>query len=173
MPAVWLVVGVTVLDSLRPTGPLAASPAARGPGCCHSGLVTSSALLLAAAAIHLGFQLTVSLVVYPALADAPEDRWDRTHDAHSRRITPVVIVVYGLLVAACAWAVLDGPDFWTTVSVAAAAVAGLLTAFGAAPVHGRLGKGRSRALLGRLLRIDRGRTAAAVLCAVAAFLAAS
>ena len=135
-------------------------------------MTTSALLLLAAAAVHLGFQLTVSLVVYPALADEPEDRWQRAHDAHSRRITPVVIVVYGLLVGACAWAILAGPDRWTLIAVVAAAVAGLLTALGAAPAHGRLGRGWSRELLDRLLWIDRGRTAAAVVCAVAAFLAA-
>ncbi|MEU8615032.1 hypothetical protein AB0C29_44310 [Actinoplanes sp. NPDC048791] len=129
-------------------------------------------ILLAAAALHLGFQLTVSLVVYPALADAPESAWREIHDAHSRRITPVVVVVYGLLVVACGWAVLAGPDAWTIVSVAAAAVAGLLTAFGAAPTHGRLGRGWSRELVHRLLLIDRGRAVAAVVCAVAAFLAA-
>ncbi len=131
-----------------------------------------SLTLLAAAALHLGFQLTVSLVVYPALADEPEDRWRRTHDAHSRRITPVVVVVYGLLGGACGWALLTGPDAWTVVAVAAAGVAALLTAFGAAPTHGRLGRGWSRELLVRLLRIDRARTAAAVVCAVAAFGAA-
>lgn len=135
-------------------------------------MTTSALLLLAAAAVHLGFQLTVSLVVYPALADEPEDRWSRAHDAHSRRITPVVVVVYGLLMVACAWAILAGPDRWTLVAVVAAAVAGLLTALGAAPTHGRLGRGRSRELLDRLLRIDRARTAAAVVGAVAAFLAA-
>jgi hypothetical protein len=129
-------------------------------------------ILLAAAALHLGFQLTVSMVVYPALADAPESAWREIHDAHSRRITPVVVIVYGLLVVACGWAVLAGPDGWTIVSVAAAAVAGLLTAFGAAPTHGRLGRGWSRELVHRLLLIDRGRTVAAVVCAVAAFLAA-
>ena len=135
-------------------------------------MTTSALLLLAAAAVHLGFQLTVSLVVYPALADEPEDRWQRAHDAHSRRITPVVIVVYGLLVGACAWAILAAPDRWTLIAVVAAAVAGLLTALGAAPAHGRLGRSWSRELLDRLLWIDRGRTAAAVVCAVAAFLAA-
>ena len=135
-------------------------------------MTTSALVLPAAAAVHLGFQLTVSLVVYPALADEPQDQWQRAHDAHSRRITPVVVLVYGLLVVACAWAILAGPDRWTVVAVVAAAVAGLLTALGAAPAHGRLGKGWSRELLDRLLWIDRGRTAAAVVCAVAALLAA-
>jgi hypothetical protein len=126
---------------------------------------------VAATALHLGFQLTVTLIVYPALADTPEDRWHEVHDAHSRRITPVVVVVYGLLVAACGWALLAGPDGWTVVSVAAAGVAGLLTAFGAAPAHGRLGAGRSQPLLDRLLLIDRARAVTAAVAFLAAVLA--
>ena len=133
---------------------------------------SSALVLLTASAVHLGFQLTVSVIVYPALADAPQARWPEVHEAHTRRITPVVVLVYGLLAVACGWAVLTGPDGWTTVSVAAAAVAGLLTAFGAAPAHGRLGRGWSRELLDRLLRIDRARAVAAAAGAVAAFLAA-
>ncbi|GAA3342872.1 hypothetical protein GCM10020358_39460 [Amorphoplanes nipponensis] len=131
----------------------------------------SALLLLAASALHLGFQLTVSLVVYPALADLDEGRWAAAHDAHSRRITPVVVLVYALLVVACGWAVLAGPDGWTIVALVAAATAGLLTAFGAAPAHGRLGRSWSRPLLHRLLHIDRARAVAAAVCAVAAFLA--
>ena len=76
-----------------------------------------------------------------------------------------------LLVTACGWALLTGPGVWTTTAVVAAAVTALLTAFGAAPAHGRLGRRRSRELLDRLLLIDRGRTVAAVVCTVAAFLA--
>jgi hypothetical protein len=129
-------------------------------------------ILLAAAALHLGFQLTVSFVVYPALADEPEPRWREVHQAHSRRITRVVVLAYGLLAVACGWALLSGPDGWTIVSVGAAAVAGLLTAFGAAPTHSRLGRGWSRPLLDRLLRLDRGRSVAAAVAAVAAYLAA-
>lgn len=116
--------------------------------------------------MHLGFQLTVSFVIYPALADAPE-----THNAHGRRITPVVVVVYGLLAGACGWAVLTEPHGWTIVSVVAAAVAALLTAFGAAPLHGRLGKQWSRPLVHRLLLIDRLRTVAAAVAVIAAIVA--
>jgi TRAP-type uncharacterized transport system fused permease subunit len=81
--------------------------------------VTSALILPAAAAVHLGFQLTVSFVVYPALADEPESRWRAVHDAHSRRITPVVVVVYGFLVVACGWTLVTGPDAWAVVAVAA------------------------------------------------------
>jgi hypothetical protein len=128
--------------------------------------------LLAASALHLGFQLTVSCIVYPALASEPESRWREAHDAHSRRITPVVVLVYGLLVVACGWTLATGPDRWSLVAVVAATVAGLLTALVAAPAHGRLGRAWSRSLLDRLLLVDRGRTVAAAVGALAAFLAA-
>src|SRR5690242_12010737 len=107
--------------------------------------------LLAATALHLGFQLTVSLLVYPALAEVPQDRWPERHAAHSRRITPLVVVVYGLLAGACAWTLLTGPRGWAIVAVSAAAAAALLTAFGAAPAHGRLGRGWSPEVITRLL----------------------
>ena len=134
--------------------------------------MTSDLLLLTASAIHLGFQLTVSGVVYPALAGEPADRWSGAHRNHSRRITPVVSVVYGFLAVACGWALLAGPDLWTAASVVAAAVAAVVTAGGAAPIHRRLGEGHSAVLIGRLLVVDRVRTAAAAVGALAALLAA-
>ena len=48
---------------------------------------------------HLGFQLTVDLVVYPALGEVPREAWFVAHDRHSRRITPVVALIYPPLVA--------------------------------------------------------------------------
>lgn len=83
----------------------------------------------------------------------------------------MVVLIYGLLAGACGWALLAGPEGWTIVSVLAAAGAGLLTAFGAAPLHGRLGQAWSQPLLHRLLVVDRLRTVAAAVAAVAAILA--
>jgi len=83
----------------------------------------------------------------------------------------VVVLVYGLLAGACGWTLLAGPAGWTIVSVLAAAVAGLLTAFGAAPLHGRLAQAWSQRLLHRLLVVDRLRTVAAAVAVIAAVLA--
>ena len=132
----------------------------------------SDLVLLTAAAAHLGFQLAVSGVVYPALAREPAERWSEVHRAHSRRITPVVIAVYGLLAVGCGWALLSGPGFWTLIAVGASAFAALVTAAGAAPTHSRLGAGWNRPLIERLLVVDRLRTAGAAAGTVAAFLAA-
>ncbi len=60
-----------------------------------------------AAALHAGFQVTVSLLVYPVLLGSGED-WRRRHDAHSRAIVPLVAVTYGALLGACVWAVVAG-----------------------------------------------------------------
>ena len=49
--------------------------------------------LLLLAGMHLGFQLTVDLVVYPALGEVTDGEWTRAHERHSRRITPVVAAV--------------------------------------------------------------------------------
>ncbi len=128
-------------------------------------------VLVAAAALHLGFQLTVTRVVYPALAAAPD--WEPAHAAHSRAIAPLVAVVYGVLLAVGVWAlVVVGPDPWVLVSAVGAAVSFLATALVAAPTHGRLGAGRDDRLVARLLAADRARAAGAVVCGVGALLAA-
>ncbi|MDT0214089.1 hypothetical protein Q9R29_09340 [Rothia sp. ARF10] len=128
-----------------------------------------AAWLVLASGAHLGFQLTVSLVVYPALADVGPDRWARAHDAHSRRITPVVGVVYvGLLAAVAAVLLTDAADGGTLVAAAGAGWSMLLTAVGAAPVHGRLGRGHDEGLVRRLLVVDRLRLVGAVVGAVGA-----
>ncbi len=128
--------------------------------------------LLLVAAAHLGFQLTVDLVVYPALGDVGADGWAFAHERHSRRITPVVAAIYPPLVAGLVWAVLAAPGkpgAWL------AAAGGLLsvatTAAGAAPTHARLasvGAADRPALLGRLDRADRVRSLGAVICVAGA-----
>ena len=131
-------------------------------------MITAPVALLAATAAHAGFQVAVTVLVYPALARVPDEGWIAAHTAHSRAITPVVAVVYGLLAVASVWALFTGPGVWTLVSLAAVAVAVSATAFLAAPAHGRLATGRDPALLRRLLRADRVRAVAAVLATAAA-----
>ena len=62
--------------------------------------------LLVATAVHLGFQLTISVVAYPALLATPDPEWRAAHAAHGRRITPLVAVVYGALVVTAVGALL-------------------------------------------------------------------
>ncbi|MBC2960774.1 hypothetical protein [Nocardioides deserti] len=52
------------------------------------------ALLVGATALHAGFQLTVTALVYPRLAGTAPAAWSREHSRHSRTITPLVAVVY-------------------------------------------------------------------------------
>ncbi|NYG56721.1 hypothetical protein [Nocardioides perillae] len=119
--------------------------------------------LLAATALHAGFQATVTRVVYPALADVDVDRWRPAHEAHSRRISLVVLVVYAALVAACCWVLVDGPRTPAAyTALTGAALAGLTTAAVAAPTHGALGRGPTDALVRRLLVADRVRLLGAV-----------
>jgi hypothetical protein len=125
------------------------------------------AALLGATGVHLGFQLTVTVVVYPALARATD--WPAAHRAHTRAITPVVVVVYGLLCASAVVALtttwLDG---WVVLSALGAALSGATTALVAGPTHARLADGRSAALVSRLLAADRVRTVGAVVAVVGA-----
>ena len=107
----------------------------------------------------------MTVLVYPVLlaptGDAEE--WAARHGRHSRRIAPLVGLVYGALVVGCAWALLDGrrdPGTWSSVVAAAGAVS--CTAAVAAPLHGRLGRGRDGVLERRLLRVDTLRLALAL-----------
>ena len=130
--------------------------------------------LVAASAAHAGFSVVVSVVVYPALVDGarePGVDWPARHDAHSRRIAWVVGPLYLLVAAACVRTLLEGPQGWAWVVLTGNALAALTTAALAAPTHGRLGaQGPTPALLTRLLRADRLRTAAAVMAAAASLL---
>lgn len=128
-------------------------------------------LLLAASAAHAGFQVTVTVLVYPALLRA--EPFAPAHRRHSRAIAPVVAVVYGSLLAAGAVRVAAGaldPASW--VALGGAAVALLATALVAAPTHGRLAAGRTDRLARRLTRADLVRAAGAVTGLVGALAAA-
>ena len=130
--------------------------------------------LLLVAGAHLGFQLTVDLVVYPALGEVASGAWARAHAGHSRRITPVVALVYVPLVLVLGWVALVEPrDVATWVAVAGGLASVGVTAAVAAPIHGRLSSvdaDERSVLLARLGRADRVRTAGAVVCAVGAVL---
>ena len=140
--------------------------------------VTATEALLAVSALHAGFQLVVTVVVYPALADVPADRWEPAHAAHSRRITWLVAPLYVAVAAVGTWSLLAWPvgsaaQVGTAVALAGHAVAVGTTALVAGPTHGRLGRdGRRPELVGRLLRSDRVRTLGAVVALGAALLVA-
>ena len=131
-------------------------------------MLTSGTALLAATAVHFGFQATVTAIVYPALARVPAGQWAGAHLAHTRAITPLVALIYGGLAVTGGWALLSGPDGWTVAALSATAVAVLSTAVVAAPAHGRLGAGPDPEVIRRLLRADRVRAVAAVLAVTAA-----
>lgn len=133
--------------------------------------MTVDVALLVATAVHLGFQVTVSAVVYPALADVPDDAWERAHLAHSRRIAGLVVLVYGALLLVLGWALLTLPlGVGLLLAAGGTTLALLTTAVLAAPTHGRLGGGRTPELVQRLLRADRVRTLGAAASVVGALL---
>jgi len=115
-----------------------------------------------AAALHAGFQLTVTVLVYPVLARVPASSWTEAHARHSRLIVPLVALTYGGLVAAGAWLLVDSPSRLGIAAVLAAVGCVVVTAVAAAPTHGRL-VGPDPVLLRRLLRADRLRGLLAVI----------
>ncbi|MCW2738742.1 hypothetical protein [Nocardioides sp.] len=128
--------------------------------------------LLLVAGVHLGFQLTVDLVVYPALGDVRPEAWASAHASHSRRITPVVAVVYPPLVVVLGWSAVEDPGApGTWLALAGGLLSVATTAAVAAPAHGRLstvGAAGRPALMRRLDRADRVRSVGAVLCVAGA-----
>lgn len=128
--------------------------------------------LAVAAALHAGFQLTVTAVVYPALVTVPARDWTRAHTAHGRAITPVVVLTYGALLTAVAWALPSQPsDPAVWVCAAGTALSMSATAFVAAPTHGRLAHRQDEMFLRRLIVSDRVRAVGAVVAFVAAAVA--
>lgn len=126
--------------------------------------------LLAAGALHVGFQATVTLLVYPALLALPASGWAAGQSEHSRRIVPLVGLVYLAVLAACTTSLLDDPRAVSVVvAVGGHALALGTTALVAAPAHGRLAReGPTTALVRRLVRADRVRLLGAVVALVAA-----
>lgn len=120
-----------------------------------------------ASALHAGFQITVTTLVYPALATRSRAEWPVAHARHTRAITPVVGIVYGALVVTGVPLVVSGPGPADWVALTGAAVALALTATVAAPLHGRLDE-RDDPRVARLLTVDRWRCLAAVTGSLAA-----
>ena len=122
---------------------------------------TLEALVLAATALHAGFQVAVTTLVYPALLADGRD-WTARHAAHSHRIAPLVGITYVALLAVGIPALLTDPGWGVGLAALGSAVSLATTAFVAAPLHGRLGGGWDTALAHRLLVADRVRAVGAV-----------
>ncbi|WP_370247981.1 hypothetical protein [Nocardioides sp.] len=93
----------------------------------------------AVACAHLGFQATVTLLVYPGFTGVGPAEWARFHEAHSRRIVPLVAVLYLGLLVTVPLALRDDPDPLTWLGAAGVGLALATTAVAAAPTHGRIG----------------------------------
>ncbi|MBZ5735936.1 hypothetical protein K8Z61_15690 [Nocardioides sp. TRM66260-LWL] len=135
----------------------------------------AEALLLAACALHAGFQSVVTVLVYPALAEVPTAGWRTAHDRHSRRITPIVGAVYAAVLAACGLALArTDPDAGLVLALGGTGLALATTALAAAPLHGRLGALADPAergpLVARLLVVDRVRWAGTLIALAGALL---
>lgn len=128
------------------------------------------ALVLAATALHAGFQLAVTALVYPALLADGRD-WAARHAAHSRRITPLVGITYVALLAVGVPALLTDLGWGVGLAALGSAVTLATTAFVAAPLHGRLGRGWDPDLARRLLVADRVRAVGATVALVGGALA--
>lgn len=126
-------------------------------------------LLLVAASAHVGLQVVVHLVVYPALADASTTSpgtADLAHRRHGRRMSVAVAPVYGLLAVASVGVAVAEPSWSAAVALGVVLATFLVTGTLAVPTHEAIaaeGEPSRRALLHRrLARVDLARVALAV-----------
>lgn len=129
--------------------------------------MTALQALVVATALHAGFQLTVTVLVYPQLARVGPAEWTEVHTRHGRLITPLVAPLYAALLASGAWVLAAGPGGLAVAALGCAAACLGVTAVGAAPLHGRLDR-PDPLLLRRLLALDRLRALLAVAAAALA-----
>ena len=129
--------------------------------------------LVAASALHAGFQLVMTVLVYPAFRTVPVELWAAHHGRHTRRVTWLVVPVYGLLALAGQATLRSGADAWQLVALGLLVGCVVVTATVAGPAHSRLAASRDPAALARLLVADRLRCVAAVLAGLAALVASS
>lgn len=107
---------------------------------------------------YAGFQWTVQVVVYPQFARVPVDRFAAYELAHQRRVSWLVVPLFGGLVLTTAGLVTLRPDGVppAVAAGAAALLAALLGVTGllAVPLHRKLSTGWDDAAFRRLLRVD-------------------
>lgn len=134
--------------------------------------MTALTFLLVATALHAGFQLTVSSLVYPVLAAADPQVWRQTHARHSRLVTPMVVVTYLGMLIAVPWALWSAPtNVWVWLATAAVLFTFAVTALAAAPAHQSLTPVKDPRLIHKLLWADRLRAVGAVTALLAAAMA--
>ena len=152
----------------RPAGARPLADTAR----VHLGALTPAAAHLAAACAYAGFQVTVTVLVYPQLAavgrSAPAIF--TAHEArHSTRTAVVVGPLFAALVAATTWLVVGAPaSILAWAAAACTAVVLGVTALAAVPRHDRLRRGFDAAVMGRLRQVDAVRAVAALVQVVLA-----
>jgi len=126
-------------------------------------------LLLVAAGLHVGLELVVHLVVYPALADSsggPVTDARRAHQTHMRRMSVAVAPVYGLLAIATVGLVVVDPTPFRLACLGLVVATFAVTALAAVPAHEAIVRepdpAARAALHRRLAHADRGRLLLAV-----------
>lgn len=129
--------------------------------------------LVAATALHLGFQVTISAVTYPALLKTPDQAWVAAHKDHGRRIAPVVAIVYAAVLGSLVWAVSTSLTPGVIVAAVGSGLSLATTALVAAPTHSALASGRTTGRVRRLRSADAVRTVGALVAALGAVGAAT
>lgn len=131
-------------------------------------MTTDPAILahLGAACAYAGFQVTITVLVYPQLAAVGRavPGVFAGHEArHSTRTAVVVGPLFAALVVATGWLVVADPSaplVWTAAACTAVVLA--ITALAAVPQHNRLRRGFDPVVMAQLQRVDAVRMVAAL-----------
>ena len=128
----------------------------------HDGPVILRAYLVTVS-VYAGFQWTVRIVVYPALADVPASAFVAYLTAYQRRVTHLVAPLFAALLLTTALVATQRsiPIGVRGLALALLAVILATTAFAAIPAHRTLGEGWDVGTHRRLLRADTIRVVAA------------
>ena len=137
--------------------------------------MTLLAVHLALTAAYAGFQWTVRALVYPQFAHVPSTAFPAYERRHQQRITRVVAPLFAGQGVTTSWLLAARPEGTPLlpILVGAACLAVVLgaTAWGAVPLHRRLGAAWDDAAYRRLLGVDTVRALAATTGSAAALAA--
>jgi hypothetical protein len=141
--------------------------------------VSASLLGAALLAVHaasvwfcVGLVWVIQLLVYPGFAAVAQDRWTTVHDGHTRTMGLLITAPWALQGLTCAVLLVWRPAGVPLVAALAAGLCGAVTVAVtvavSVPCHRRLSAGYDAAVLARLVRTNRWRTAAWTLGGVVA-----
>lgn len=134
----------------------------------------SRVALLASSALHLGFQSTVTTLVYPEVYSVPRREVPAVQERHARTIAPLAAAVYLPVLASAAWAGIatarhpGAPGRLAGILASVGAAIPIVTTASTLPLHVAVASEPTPGRIQGILAADRARTVTAAVTTVAA-----